>query len=108
MVIDTKRIPIWFRNRIKKVMEHNKYTEDMVTVEVCEKKGKWTPCDLIIREERNNGGGSAKGFLGLTTADCHRCYEFLRENKDIVKALDMVSETGYNNYGYPLWKGWNY
>lgn len=104
-----KELPIWFRNRVKKVMEHNNYhKEDWITSQVCEENGKWSPCDLIIREELNNGGGSAKGFLGLTTAECHKCYDFLVENKEIVKKLDLVSEKGVNNWGFTLWSNWNY
>jgi hypothetical protein len=56
-----------FKSYLKKVMEHNDYTSDMTTVDVCNEKDKWTPCDLILREYYNNGGGSAKGFLGITT-----------------------------------------
>ena len=89
-------------------MEHNEFTEDMITVKVCDDKGKWTPCDLIIREELNNGGGSAKGFLGLTTADCHKCYHFLVENKELAKEMDLVSEKGINNFGFLLWNNWSY
>ena len=103
-----KELPIWFRNRVKKVMEHNKFTADMISVKVCDRKQKWTPCDLIIREELNNGGGSAKGFLGLSTADCHKCYDFLVKNKEMVKKLDLVNEKGVNNWGFTLWSNWNY
>lgn len=108
-MLDTyKKLPIWFRNRVKKVMEHNDYTEDMVSVNVCEKRGKWTPCDLIIREELNNGGGSAQGFLGLTSIECHTCYKFLVNNKELVKSMDLVNEQGWNNSGFKLWNDWNY
>lgn len=98
-----KELPVWFVNRLKKVMEHNDYTNDMLTVDICTDKDVWTPTDLILREYYNNGGGSAKGFLGLTKAETIRCYEFIRENQEMLKEMNYYSEEGYNNFGFRLW-----
>lgn len=101
-----KKLPIWFVNRLKKIIKHNDYEQDMITVKVCEPKGKWTPTDLILREYYNNGGGSAKGFLGLTRADTYRCYDFIRDNQKLLKEMDYYSENGYNNWGFKLWSNY--
>lgn len=103
-----KELPIWFRNRLKKVMEHNEYPSDCVGVENCLTIESWTPVDLIVREELNNGGGSAKGFLGLSTSDCHRCYKYIKENKEYFIAKHLVNESARNNCGFPLWHNYNF
>ena len=97
------RLPRWFRNRLKKIMEHNGYTEDMVTVSVCNKEDKWTPTDLVLREWYNNGGGGSKGFLGITTSECERCYEYIKTHSMLLKDLDMYNAEGVNNWGFTLW-----
>ena len=102
-----KRVPRWFQTKIKKIMEHNDYTPDMITVAVCEPKDRWTPVDLILREEYNNGSGSAKGFLGILPYENRKCYEWIKENQELLKELDYFSETGINNWGFTLWRNWN-
>ena len=104
-----KVLPRWFRNRLHKIMEHNGYSEDMITTRECEKVGEygqWTPVDLVLREYYNNGGGSSMGFLGITTKDCIRCYEFIREHQELLQALDMYNEIGKSNWGFTLWTNW--
>lgn len=97
-----------FDNRIKKVMEHNGYSEEMRTVKACEEKGYWTPVDLIIREWLNNGGGSSKGFLGLTRAECRDCYNYAARHKDELIEENLVSESATNNFGLHLWSNYGY
>lgn len=104
--MEYKDLPRWFRNRMTTIMNHNDYTQDMITVKVCEEKDKWTPADLVLREYYNNGGGSAKGFLGLMPRECIKCYEFIKENQNTFKDLDLISQKGYNNYGCTLWTEW--
>lgn len=108
MVMEMKDLPKWFTNRLEKVIDHNNYKEDWLTVKVCEENGKWTPCDLIIREYLNNGGDSSKGFLGLTRSDCYKCYDFIKENKTTLIAKDYISKDGWNNFGIGLWSNWNF
>lgn len=101
------KLPRWFINRLHTIMKHNDFSEDMITVAVCEPKDKWTPTDLILREYYNNGGGSAKGFLGISRSECIRCYEFIKENQKYLQELDYYSEKGFSNYGFRLWVNWN-
>lgn len=98
----------WFENRIKKVMKHNGYDESMVTSSACNELGYWSPCDLIAREWLNNGGGSAKGFLGLTKAECARCYDYMVENREAIVAMGLVSERAWNNCGFALWNDYQF
>ena len=98
----------WFINRLKTVMEHNDYPTDCITVENCRSIDSWTPCDLIAREYLNNGGGSAKGFLGLTKAECIRCYDYMKEIKQELIDLHYVNEKAWNNYGITLWTNYNF
>ena len=103
----TNKLPRWFMNRLHTVMEHNDYSEEMITVEECEKFNKWTPTDLILREYYNNGGGSSKGFLGITPSECIKCYKFIKENQEVLHELNYYSEKGFNNWGFQLWSNYN-
>lgn len=98
----------WFKNRLTTIMRHNGYTSSMITVEECEKKNKWTPCDLILREWLNNGGGSSKGFLGITRSECRKCFLYICDNKQELIDLDMISKDATNNAGFPLWYSWHF
>ena len=98
----------WFMNRLHTIMEHNDYEEDWLDVETCDANGKWTPCDLIAREYLNNGGGSAKGFLGITRSTCITCYDYMQEVKDELIQLNMISKEAWNNSGFPLWHDYNF
>lgn len=98
----------WFENRIKTVMDHNEYSEDMKTAQECNKRGHWSPCDLIAREYLNNGGGSANGFLGMSKTECKKCYLYMCENRDEIVRLDLVSKEGYNNFGFKLWENYGF
>ena len=96
----------WFYNRLKTIMNHCNYTADMLTETVCTAKNKWTPCDLILREYYNNGGGSAPGFLGISRAECIKCYAYIYENRKELIELNYISKDGYNNSGYGLWSNY--
>lgn len=98
----------WFLNRLETIIKHNSYEEGCITVKRCEEKNLWTPVDLIIREELNNGGGSAKGFLGISTSECHKCFKYIKENKKLLIDLDLINENGYNNFGITLWTGYKF
>lgn len=100
-----------FEEILKKVLEHNNedgaYGKDAtisITAEEC--IGRWSPCDLIIREYLNNGGGSARGFLGITPRECIDAYGYLVAHKEELKPL--INQNGWNNYGFSLWKDWNF
>lgn len=92
-----------FTTVLKTVMAYNDFTEDMLTVKVCDAKNKWTPTDLILREYLNNGGGSSKGFLGITKSKCFEAVRFIKDNLEELIALDYISEKGFNNFGMQLW-----
>lgn len=100
------KLPRWFQNRLHTIMEYCGYTEDMITVEKCDERNKWTPTDLILREYYNNGGGSSKGFLGISCKECIRCYEFIKEHQQEFKEMNYYNETGRNNCGFTLWTNW--
>ena len=106
MLDNEKNLPRWFRNRLKKVMEHNDYHEEWYTVAECTPHDLWTPVDLIIREKYNNGCSSAMGFLGLTPKQCEESYCYIRDNQTMLKEMGMYNEKGHNNFGFPLWKNW--
>lgn len=97
----------WFLNALKRIMKHNNYPDDWVTVSKCDEVNKWTPVDLILREYYNNGGGSAKGFLGISTALCEKCYYYIRENAQEFIDADMVNKKGVNNSGFTLWDNYH-
>lgn len=101
-----KTLPKWFLNRLHAIMKHNDYTEEMITVQECDKQQKWTPTDLILREYYNNGGGSSKGFLGITCAQCIKCFDYIKENQKMLQEMDFYSEKGFNNWGFPLWNNY--
>lgn len=108
MKVEEINLAKWFKNRIRTIMEHNHYTEEMVCSKECEEKDKWTPCDLIAREYLNNGGGSAKGFLGLMPSECIKCYHYMEENREYLINANLISEKAWNNFGFPLWNNWNF
>ena len=97
-----------FMNKLKKIMAHNNYGSDWLYVSTCEEHDKWTPVDLVIREYLNNGGGSAKGFLGIYPYECRDLYHYICENKEEIINLNMVSESGWNNSGFPLWDNYDF
>ena len=89
-------------------MEHNDYEAEMLTVEECTKKDRWTPCDLILREYLNNGGGSAKGFLGIGEQRCENAYHYICEHKEELVKKNWINKDGWNNSGYYLWENYNF
>ena len=96
-----------FNEILHKVMKHNDYTDDMTTVAACNERDAWTPCDLIMREYLNNGGGSAIGFLGITKRECCEAYDFIMDDIETFIAADMINERAWNNSGFPLWNNYN-
>ena len=101
----------WFLDTLEKVRKYNEYPKNYLTVAKCNKLGKsgsWTPCDLIIREYLNNGGGSSLGFLGITTRECEKCYKYMCENKNEIIAKNLVNCVGYNNWGIELWRNYQF
>lgn len=98
----------WFMNRLLTIMKHNNYTDDMLDVSHCNAHNKWTPCDLIAREYLNNGGASARGFLGISKTECIRSYNYMREIKEELLKKNYVNESAWNNSGIRLWKEYNF
>ena len=102
------KLPVWFRNRLKTVMAHNNYGTDWFDVNTCDEYFKWTPCSLILREYLNNGGGSSKGFLGISTSECIRCVNFIRENREELIKMNYINIDGWNNSGFMLWTNYKF
>ena len=92
-----------FENNLKKIMKHYGYESQDITVEACNKKNIWTPVDLVMREYYNNGGGSAKGFLGILPSTCIKMANYIKEHQKELREKDMYSKDGFNNCGFPLW-----
>lgn len=99
---------VQFMNLLEKIMKHNDYPEGSLTVEQCDEINSWTPCDLIAREYLNNGGGSAKGFLGITPEECVDAYNYMCEIKDELIDKHYISERAYNASGCLLWFNWSF
>lgn len=97
-----------FEKIIEKVKEYNDFDTNENTVEECTKNNHWTPCDLIIREYLNNGGGSAMGFLGISATQCKNAYYYICDNKNELISKDMINENGWNNFGFSLWSNYNF
>ena len=97
-----------FENTIKQVMIHNDYKSNWTTVNECDSVGKWTPYDLVIRDVLNNGGGSAKGFLGINKKRCLNAYEYICTHKVELIDKNRVNEVGINNWGILLWNHYNF
>ena len=62
----------------------------------------WTIADLFIRQKLNNGGD------GFGMKNVHEMFELLTECKQLLIENNMLSEDGYNNSDYPLWKGYDF
>lgn len=97
----------WFMNKLKKIMEHCEYTPEMITVVECDKKDKWTPCDLVMREYYNNGCGSAKGFLGIYPYECKQLADYIKENQEELRQMNYYNKKGISNFGFTLWDNYN-
>ena len=97
----------WFENVINDVAKSQEYG-DLRTVEECDKVNRWTPVDLILREELNNGGMSAKGFCGITPARCHKAYAYAKTIKQELIDKKLINEKGFNNSGFVLWNNYNF
>lgn len=60
----------------------------------------WSLADMLSRQWLNN---HCDGFDMVNVYDG---YCFVVDNKEELKALNMLSESGINNSGFPLWKNW--
>jgi len=63
---------------------------------------KWTIADLFIRQYLNNG------MDGFGLKNVCRMYKFLCIHRETLIRNKMVSENGWNNFGFPLWKNFEY
>jgi len=63
---------------------------------------KWTLPELMIRQFLNNGGD---GF-GMTNVDYN--YGWLKSIKEDLINYDLISDSGKNNFGFPLWNNYNF
>ncbi len=96
-----------FNNTLQKIMDYNNYPSGALTTEKCDQEGKWTPTDLILREYYNNGGGSAKGFLGITSSRCLEAYLYIKAHQEELRKKDYYNKDGFNNWGFRLWSNYN-
>lgn len=102
-----------FDNTLKTILAHayNDLGNSVgvkTTAKHFDKLGLWSPCDLIAREYLNNGGGSARGFLGIMPSRCIEAYRFMCSHKDELVADGLISEKGSNNFGITLWSNYNF
>lgn len=99
---------VTFIQTLKKVMMHNNYESGCVKVDQCNKIGKWTPCDLILRAELSELSGSAMGFLGISSRENKNAFDYICANKNYFIEQNMVNKDGWNNWGFPLWKDYDF
>ena len=97
----------WFMDTLKRIMKFNEYSKEMITVEECTKKDRWTPVDLVLREYYNNGCGSSIGFLGIRSSTCLKLYDYIQDNLEDIISKDMINETGRSNWGFTLWTNYD-
>ena len=69
---------------------------------VYEDQSKWTIVDLFIRQFINN---TCDGF-GLYNV--YKVYYYLMKHKEVLIKYDLVSEEGYNNARFHLWKNYEF
>lgn len=63
---------------------------------------EWTIADLFIRQWLNNG---SDGF-GMKNVD--KMYTYLQSSREELIEYDLISESGRNNSGFPLWTEYNF
>lgn len=102
-----------FESILKRVLKHNndigQYGDNAtisITADECDKRDLWSPCDLIIREQINNIGRSARGFLGISAGQCWDAYFYIKTHKEELKPL--ISQNGWSNSGCALWSNWDF
>ncbi len=62
----------------------------------------WTIADMIIRQKLNNNGA------GFGIVRVHEGYKFIKQHKQELIKLDMISKDGVNNAGFTLWRDYNF
>ena len=62
---------------------------------------KWTIAELFIRQWLNNGCD------GFGMENVHEVYDYLVEHKAQLIEYNLLSESGVNNSGFPLWENYN-
>ena len=93
------------KNEVEAYLLSN-YTKDsgQMTVKEAIKLQQWTIADLFIRRALNDGDDAPN--WGLTNVQ--EVYWFLCANKEFLIKHDMVSETGYSNWGFELWNNYDF
>lgn len=102
----SKYLPSWFVEALQIVAKNNDYNQNDYTVEKCEKKGCWTPCDLILREFLEDYGKNAEEFLGITKTQTMKCAYYIKQNQLFLKHIDFYSKKAYSKKGLLLWDNW--
>ena len=95
-----------FEKNLKKIMKHNYYRPQMITVEECHKVNKLTPVDLVMKEYYVHGGGGAEYFLGIKPSTCNKMAQYIIEHQEELKAKDMYNKKGINESGFTFWDNW--
>jgi hypothetical protein len=62
----------------------------------------WTLADLFIRQWLNNG------WDGFGMVHVESMFDLLSKHKQLLIDNNMLSKDGYNNFGFPLWKNYNF
>lgn len=63
---------------------------------------KWTLAELFIRQHLNN---NCNGF-GMKNVS--KVYDYLKTIKNDLISWNLISEKGFNNSGFTLWKNYNF
>ena len=74
--------------------------DDEAPIEVNDEQ--WTLADLFARQWLNNG------WDGYGMVNVEEMYNLLCEHSEMLVEENMISERGYNNFGFPLWEDFDF
>jgi hypothetical protein len=88
------------KEQLVKLMSENIKQDDRTPITIHE--DYWTMADLFIRQWLNNGSD------GFDMVNVEHVYDILVNHKDLLISENMVSKSGLNNSGFPLWVDYNF
>ena len=74
--------------------------DDEAPIEVNDEQ--WTLADLFARQWLNNG------WDGFGMVNVEEMYNLLCEHSEMLVEENMISERGFNNFGFPLWEDFGF
>jgi len=74
--------------------------DDKAPIEVNDEQ--WTLADLFARQWLNNG------WDGFGMVNVEEMYNLLCEHSEMLVEENMISERGFNDFGFPLWEDFDF